>query len=196
MRELVILSGKAGVGKDTSADIIEAMLEPRDVYKSANADPLKRMTVKFLQYFYPNKYANMTLDDLERLKDEEHEYVLRDKNMRDVLYDVSIIEKSEFDDEVWVELFYKNWKKSSKKYGIIPDIRLKEVLFVQELAPEDVRVTHIHVEGISRRKYANIAHGMNKVVLSPITQVVVNDSGKDELRGKLQTIIDSLRNIG
>jgi hypothetical protein len=185
-RTLFLISGKVGVGKDTVGSIIQ---EKYPVYRHANADPLKNITSKLVTYFQPESCPSLDVATINSKKDCEDEFIIGTSNMRDVLYHISRIIKDDFDDDVWIELFFKRWRQNGSLHALITDIRLAELMYSRRLCPPDIKIIHLHIEGESRREYKDIGFSMNDVFTDDKTIVVKNDGTLDELKNKILAII-------
>jgi hypothetical protein len=188
-RQLFLISGIVGVGKDTAANIITNIIGPEAIYCRSNSSPLKRIMAKLYTYFHPPTCPTLDVASIEILKDQKDHYIIDKDNTRDSLFTISDILKAEFGEEIWIELFYKKWLKTQYVYGVIPDIRRDELAYARKFCPTNVFITHIHLEGESRRDYKNIGHGMNEAKTDDQTIFIVNDGSIEDLYRKIRGII-------
>ena len=187
MKYLYLLSGEVGVGKDTCADIIVNFY--KKIYRQAMADPLKNITLDFIRLFTK---IDIDLVTLNQLKDEKDHHIVGDKNIRDLLYDVSNILKQELGDDVWLSMFMKKWL-FDYDYAIASDIRFNELILIEDYLKTNnllnkVKIIHIIVVGPSRNRKYNPSF-LKNIPKKDNSYIVENDSNIDDLRLKLAEFI-------
>jgi hypothetical protein len=196
MKYLYLLSGCVGVGKDTCADIIVMYHRYKNshIYKQAMADPLKTITLDLIHLFTNN---TCDLTSLNKLKDEKDTYIIKDKNMRDLLYDVSISLKKEIGTDIWVNLFMKRWLTTDFQFAIVPDVRYNELeLFKQYLQKDSlidtVKLIHIVIKGPSRNRNYQIIDTLKDIPCDENSYSITNDSDYFDLEKSLFNLLNKI----
>jgi len=191
-RNLILISGKVGVGKDTFADCVEKYFESQQmgVYRQSMAGILKSVCVDLINIFVESG-DTMTLEKLEGLKDSSEEYV-KTKNMREILYSVSLILKQRIPN-LWVKIFMENWEKG--KVGVVPDVRFDELeAFIRLTESEDVVIHHIIVEGeVRNRDYSEVGNGVQTVKRVESSKIYKNSHETiEEMESGVKVFMDNL----
>ena len=193
-RLLILISGKIGVGKDVSANIIESIYGYENVYMQAMAKSLKGIAINIQQVasLTTNQEENISLRQLEKTKDQPDKQILFGMNTRELLSSLRYIIKSNMGEDVLPVMFLHRWQKSGCQVGIVPDVRFNELDLFQDLVKDtNIKLIHLIIEGPARnRKYINV--GLPAVPRCSETITVPNDSTIVELEKKLKHALPSL----
>ena len=166
--KIVLISGYARCGKDLTASILEHRLKLQQVSASSTsfASPMKRIVAKTMGILpsqlegFKNDSSNM------KLKTTNGEATIMTTNYRAVLQRFGTEGmKSEFGDNVWIDLAYKEILKSDKDVVIISDWRFKQELWRLQYLSEEVDSTEIITIRVVRRGQVNTATHSSEVDL-------------------------------
>lgn len=167
---LIGLTGRAGHGKSTVADMICNMVPSAEQYSLAG--PLKRMALAI---------DPIVVGDGERLASvverQGWDFAKQIPEVRRFLQRLGTEGvRGTFGDHAWVQLMENWWgMESTAKYGVIPDVRFSNELEAVDISIEVYRPDGAHLTG------ENAQHASETAKL-PTDLVLVNRGNLDELR--------------
>jgi hypothetical protein len=175
---LIGLTGKAGHGKSTVADMICDMVTGADQYSLAG--PLKRMALRIdpIIDFEVECCDSGTFVHLSELVETNGwDVAKQDPDVRRFLQRLGTEGvRGTFGDDAWVDLMRKWWhEQSTAKYGVIPDVRFPNELAAVDVSIEVYRPDGVHLTG------ENARHRSETATL-PADHVILNRGNLDELR--------------
>lgn len=120
---LIGLTGKAGAGKNTVADIICELIPGAEQYSLAG--PLKDMALAIDPLIWIEKFSGGYSTSLaEYVRDTSWDFAKQKPSVRRFLQRLGTEGvRGTFGDDAWVDLMWKWWGKSPAKVGVVTDVR-------------------------------------------------------------------------
>lgn len=202
MRKILVgLMGRAGSGKDTFADMLEASLalHSSNVNRFAFADPLyAAMDAMFPPHLF---YGHDYLRSWKYVsRHDKEEYVLPgvEKTPRQILQTLGTEwGRHVINQDLWTNLAYQNIDRSDKQIHVITDLRFEnEVLFVKNFGLyANQHSLIVHITRPSGDDTPHSSHASEQRLDITADTVITNDSSLMELRQKATTVANQILTI-
>lgn len=182
MRQIILLSGNVGVGKDTAAEIISDLVA--NIMKENVADALKRITVRMWNDTFDEEW---TVEMLDKYKNQGKE--VHGKSVRWWLDKISRNLKKEFGEDLFIKRIFDTWLNSEKEILLIPDIRYKELdFFINQTKNYYFDLKHFVIVGPSRDRDNDVDTNLANVFQTHqnFSREISNDGGIEDFRKKIK----------
>jgi len=180
---LIGLSGKAGSGKNTVADIICDLVPGAEQY--ALAGPLKKMALAIDPLIWEDPEYRIKTHLAELVAEYGWDYAKQLPEVRRFLQRLGTDGvRGTFGENVWVDLMLDWWEVTPARVGVITDVR-----FPNELARVDVSVKVVRPNG--NPLDGELAQHVSEQDL-PTDFIIRNDAGIAELSGEVLELLAGL----